>query len=420
MPRFVLSCALLCVAGAVPARAQQAGDVVLQVPKFDNQDKFRTALRDDAAAPKDILDSCDTAARHYVYRLTTVYRPSERTTLPKVPNRMAQVAREVETWFREVYGAEAKNAAIQQQVGKRAAAALETILKNPQQLPIVRVNAARLLAQLAALSGVEETADPCVGVVTGEYFKKDAGGEKEVDGVRYWALRGLSNLLARTNGTAGVKDAKRRAAILAALVQFIERPSPLSKVAKPEEVEGVRMVRREAVRALAQARDPGAAGPDSHAALTLLRVAARDKGLVPEPRTDELVEAVVGLCQMRPDKDIQPGYVGYHVARCFRELARRYQGRGQIKKPEPWKVHGARLVDALKAFQAAHPTDATVRQAATLAIPVVTDIEKGVPPGGAAGRLAAWVEGTTPSQTSVYKSDPKSTVTPAEDSGGGS
>src|SRR5207302_1447903 len=133
-----------------------------------------------------------------------------------------------------------------------------------KQHNITRVNASRVLARLASVSGHEETADLLVKVI------EDRG---EVDGARYWALRGLKDLLARAHQKPPVviKDAQRRAKIAETLVQFIERKPVLDKGTPEEELDGLRVMRREAVRALSELREPLVAGnAKANAALTLL------------------------------------------------------------------------------------------------------------------------------------------------------
>src|SRR5439155_24946604 len=94
---------------------------------------------------------------------------------------------------------------------------------------------------------------------------------------------------------------EREVRCLAIVGETINRKVDISDDLPRDEREGMRVVTREAVRALALNRrvaitDDKGAVVDSPA-LTLLRVARAD-GLVPEPRIDSRVEAAIGVAHM--------------------------------------------------------------------------------------------------------------------------
>ena len=158
------------------------------------------------------------------------------------------------------------------------------MIKEPTARLLAKVNAAGVMARAADL-GQPELADSLVEVLKVPELS---------DGVRLYALRGLRELLAQN---PPVLDKERLPAVVAADRGGRGKPGFNPNVTAPEEVDGFRYVRREAVRALALVKDPSAAGPGKPA-LTLLRVVAAD-GLTPEPRVDERLEAATGLAHMR-------------------------------------------------------------------------------------------------------------------------
>ncbi|MBL8796043.1 MAG: hypothetical protein JNM56_19235 [Planctomycetia bacterium] len=166
---------------------------------------------------------------------------------------------------------------------------VQEVLRDPQ--PIVRINAARLLAHLAA-AGLPEAADTLLTLL------KDPA---ENDGVKLFALRGLKHLLAQEmpeQPTAA--EAARWQAAVQALLDFARRPPALAADAPADEIDGYRYLRREALRGLALVGDPPpgvAKDLPRQVALTLARVLCQE-GLQPEASLAEQVEASAGLCRM--------------------------------------------------------------------------------------------------------------------------
>src|SRR5262249_53225855 len=118
-----------------------------------------------------------------------------------------------------------------------------------------------------------------------------------------------------------------------------------------EEVEGFRVLRREAVKALAQYRAPSIKD-QARPALVLLKVVARD-GFQPEPRMDERVEAAIGVARMKPDIDqtYQREYAAQQLGLFVVDFAYRYNTRDRAEM-KPWAVQAARLSDALEVMKA--------------------------------------------------------------------
>jgi hypothetical protein len=228
--------------------------------------------------------------------------------------------------------------------------------------PLAAVNAARMLARLAK-AGSEEAADACLEAV------KDSNGFLEPKarlGAQYWALQGLGNALTRlaetpaaAEGAAPGANASRKTRELnyvQALIQMIERKQPTGPAPPgPEEIRGLQMFRREAVRALVQYRSPAIlddkGGIKLPTALTLLKV-VNDDGMSPSARLDEQTEAAIGIATL-PSKALpayQPDYAAQQIGYLVVEFARTAE---EQKLPKfPLEYYAARLGDALEAMRA--------------------------------------------------------------------
>lgn len=323
--------------------------------RLEPREYYRFRALNQGAQPIVSFDSAETAANRavlekaakwYSYRLTwseyqegqgasgmhaLVEEAAKQVPLPKPRQPLTEEQQEFVKTFGEL---------LQQR--------LQEVLRDPQ--PIVRINAVRLLAHLAA-AGRQEVTGTLLTLV------KDPA---ENDGVKLFALRGLKNLLAQgTPGKPVPAAAADWEAIVEALIDYIQRKPPLTADTPVDEIDGYRYVRREAVRSLALACDPpaGAAKDRSRrVALTLLQVFCKDQ-LLPEASLAEQVEAGAGLCRMlrcfsseEADAIIHRlglftvEYIDYYV----RE-AQRPGGAVQV----PWKLCAMRLRVALEDLKSA-------------------------------------------------------------------
>ncbi len=199
---------------------------------------------------------------------------------------------------------------------------------------------------LMAEKGSEDAAD----VLAEAARSKDTN-----DGVRYYAYQGLGRLFARWHRTPPAAPSKKIADYLALLIAAVERtPTFNVSLAPRDEVDGFRMLRREAVKALAESRIPALADDKGvlglKPALVLLRVVSSD-GLSPETRLDEQIEAAIGITRM-PAKALesyQPDYAAYQVGHLVvRAADHATQPKTEYDTHAPWKVTGARLYDAMR------------------------------------------------------------------------
>jgi hypothetical protein len=227
--------------------------------------------------------------------------------------------------------------------------------------PIAQINGARVLARLPAQEKGDsletvvarlippESGQPPVGDNLADALIEAAGHRN--DGVKYYAFKGISDLLhvaAQSKDPVLGKD--KLAALVEALTRFISRKVEFPSTASVEEREGYRVVRREAIRALAQVRQP-ALSAALKPAWTLLQVVA-NQGLTPEARSDERIEAAIGLGRMKPDadKDFQADYAMYHIALLWEEVARGIvNGKEHLRA---WKPIAAQTTDALAELKA--------------------------------------------------------------------
>ena len=286
----------------------------------------------------------------------------------------------------------------------------ETIAANDKR---VNVNSALMLALLTD-KGFEDAADALAVAAQA----KDTN-----DGVRYYAYQGLGRLFARWKRTPPAAPSKKMPDYLQLLIAAVERkPTFNLSLAQIEEIDGFRMLRREAVKALAESRVPALADEKGvlglKPALVLLRVVNSD-GLIPEARIDEQIEAAIGIARM-PDKSLesyQPDYAAYQVGNLVvRAASRAIQPKNEYEAHAPWKVIGARLWDAMREMQnnaqglKDEKAAAYTGQVALKCAELLVDLEK----GGKAepGALLVWLQENTPLNNTLYKGVADARVNP--------
>jgi hypothetical protein len=400
MSRFGFCLAIVGMTSVVsgPARA----DIYFDAPKDADVNQFRNQyeakLKEESAAPTaELLKQSEVLAHYLVYRLT------KKQEFHSQPGGMAKLYRECDTWITRAVPPECINTQLGQVLLKKMLESLAQVLAPPDQLPITRVNGARVLARLATVSGIPESADVLVKLITDPY---------KGDGARYWAFRGLRGLYEKN---PKAPTGERREKTVEALVQFIEQPSKVGTNAPLEELDGIRVVRREAVRALGATRDPGVGNKKgAEAAWVLVRILRGDKNVTPEPRLDEQVEAAVALGNLRADPkrdDYQAGYAVANVGHFLMDFFARYNAR-KDNREHPWKIYAARMEEAMQEMAAAHPNDATVKEVAPLTVTLLRGIRENKTTTSDNDLRGALEKMTAPK--SIYKSNDKAVVTPRE------
>ena len=283
---------------------------------------------------------------------------------------------------------------------------------------VSRLNGARLLARIAEQGPNETQADVLArlagtnGAALADALTAAVNDPTQIDAVKYWAFRGLRYLLAPTPPL--LPRANEEAALEAAVKFLQERNKDFPPGTPEAQIDGFRLVRREAIAALAQGRYPTLADK-SRPAWLLLKVAARD-GILPEPRLDERVEAAIGVAHAQPDldKDYQPDYAAHQLGLFAADFTAHYaqSKQGSITDASvPWKVDAARLNEALEQMKA-QAKNAYVTKVVDETVKLLTNIEKAVATNPFDLEQALRKE-AAPSQE-LYKGDAAAVVKPAK------
>jgi hypothetical protein len=259
--------------------------------------------------------------------------------------------------------------------------------------------------------------------------------KEESDAVKHWALRTLGNLFAIEPESAN-KDVsvfayhKSRESrdlenkCIVALCEYILTPRDVANMSK-EEVGGVTMIRREAVKALGMVRTPRLKYEGkvmARPALVLLKVANKD-GIVPEPDLHEQVEAIIGFCQLFPvvranaDRDVQCDLAAFGLGSAILKVVELKINTG-TDISIPWKQTGRRLEFALdnwaKNVEAMH-LNSTVAVAGALAAQFKSDLfqwlstgDQSTPPNSVGFRQ--WLQQNPPKATTLFADEPGATM----------
>lgn len=393
-------------------RAQKAGkadDKRLPAEPFRGADKavfdqLRDGKIDYANPHKAILEK---AARSYVYRLThqevqeLSTKSSGMGTISEIVNTCCSMIPDVR---RPAAGDSARTdrqRRFVQEFGRALVSACEDVLKTRE--PIARINAARILARLGD-TGFEEFVDPLTRVVE---------DKEQLDAVKLYALRGLKESFVSVEK---FKDPEREARAIQAIIAFLHRPAP--ETSSGEEMRAFHYVRREAVAALAKCRQPAVELNKkvvSQPALELLRVVTRE-GF--EPRTapilSERVEAAVGVGLMqtkRYEKFYNPDYAAQHTGYFLIEFVNKYHADRQKQQPipdEPWKIHAARLRQAVLSMRDENSKNKYIVEVVRRAESVLEQVEQSK--AVSIQPFRNWLEANPPPSKSLYKNDDKATV----------
>jgi hypothetical protein len=358
-----VACLAVAVCGMSPARAQEdSGDLRLDAPKLDGADlSALTALREGrSSVTESDRPLLDKAARWFVYRLTWIEyqekKYQEGVSLSSDAMSMNQLIQQAYQFIpvpdsRRRTELNPQQLRYIQEFSRPLVVHIKKVLQNPK--PIARINAAMILARLGE-AGPETLADA---------YREILADKNQIDAVKFHAVAGLRNLFrTATFQEDGFKSKEREAACVLALCDFLNRKPKFSADTTPEEVEGFRYVRREAIRALGWCRLPAVLTNNKEVirrpALELLRVVRKD-GCTPDVSLSEQIEAVFALSQLQtklfPDSKFYAPYAAdyavYHVGQFIVEFAARYAERSRTPQTTPWKLQAARLTQALRLWQ---------------------------------------------------------------------
>ncbi len=297
---------------------------------------------------------------------------------------------------------------------------------------VSRVNALRMMATSASLLSTRDEASYKAIVNTPTLIKT---GELLLDRVapflekapdeatRYYALRALRetlkvNQLLRENRPAKSLNPVKEAVCLKAAAQLITAP-PAYALELPKnsaEMEGFRGLRREAVRALANASSPLL--PQDFSPIYVLALCINDPGLNPEARLDEMAEAAAGMARMAPldknDTDYSPEYTVVLIGRFIQNFAERYstKGNSEFDKANSWKTQAARLNESLDFFRNRYPKNKFIQEMSLTYIDFLLAVEKGQTDFKAVNvedRLNVWMRDPTTIKR-FFKSKPNSAL----------
>jgi hypothetical protein len=264
--------------------------------------------------------------------------------------------------------------------------------------PIVQVNVARVLANLADL-GQGELADALIEVLQ---------DNNQYEGAKYWALKGLQQLVNAPVQDPPVLNKERKEKVVKALIDFISRKAKFLPNTPRTEIEGYRVLRREATSALNNCAIP-TLSDGTRPALVLMRLMANE-GFTPEVRMDERVEAAIALARMQPDQDknYNPEYAAQQIGLFLEQFTGHIQGENKEKLP--WKVFSARMIEALEGMKATWK-NAYVTEIVNESLKLLARLEGGniadpVP-------LANLVREKLPASGQLYKDVKDSAVKPA-------
>jgi hypothetical protein len=276
------------------------------------------------------------------------------------------------------------------------------VLKAPGAKPIAIANAARALAYLAEL-GQPELADALVPLIQSP--------PQNNQGAQYWAFKGLSDL--QEKFPQALKD-QRLANVSQALCAFIDKPVTFPKEATEADINGYRILRREAVRALARTRVPDF-DDKNLPALTLLKVMTAT-GMQPAPDIDERVLAATGLARMRPGKnssyntDYAVQHIGYVTADLGSFKASVRADANKVRKL-PVKMYSSQLLDELDRLRA-DSKDPYVAKAITQIRISLEKMEADVDPP--AYDLRKWLDDAKAPSGQLFKGNSESALKPKE------
>jgi hypothetical protein len=230
-------------------------------------------------------------------------------------------------------------------------------MKHERHNPVSSLNLVRAMENMAVLGQGE------LGVALAEIIdadlEKDRFSEAERirdsdkvpnDGVKYYALRGIQKLLDQPPwpDMTPVLSKEQEQKVVKVLQKLILTTQTFKDGATQQEIDGFRVRRREAIKALAKFTNPSLPDKKDGVAMTLLRVVAKDKALTPEPSFEERLEAAVGLARMKfdQDKDYNPDYAFYHIGPFLDEYVT-WSNTTNSSYQRPVKIYAARLIDAL-------------------------------------------------------------------------
>jgi hypothetical protein len=423
---------VLAVFSARSTQAQRLEDGQVQ---FETKARATRALRLDLFGGKVTVDPKDKthqeavemAAKEVVYPL--YWQTNAKTDLPD-PGKMNMMVEQFETRLLQLLRVRGDTSQLQQMFCRQVIDRAQEVIQAGK--PIAGVNAARILAKIperAMERGTPQKEKDWVAQVLprlGEGNAEHLAGvlltllenPKTNDGIKYYVLRGLSSLLALPKQSPALLKKETEEKAIRAAIAMVEKKTVFPQRVARGEVEGYKVLRREAVRVVAQVGVP-VLGDKDRPALVLARVAGNDESIQPPPRLDERIEAAIGLARMgalaAKYPDFQPDYAMFQIAQAVLEFGLQAaknlaDSKGPPTRSRPWKIDAARLGEAVEMMKG-DVKNTYVQQVADQCLLVLNAIENGGQ--GGANNLGDWLAKNSVPAKTLFKSVPDSAVNPA-------
>ncbi|NBR05016.1 MAG: hypothetical protein EBT92_04520 [Planctomycetes bacterium] len=355
------------------------------------------------------LKAVDVNARFFVYRVT-------RPEIQSEPGKMDSIFKEFESVLKQLK-TKADNPFNTSFLEKILEKTKEVI---PNTSISARINAVRMQAMCPAeiancdLAGQKILPDQFM-----ESFISILQKSPD-DGMKLYALKGIRDTYKVIRPLATVKKASSRVTLNPAvevkvaesLAQIIETPTVYPAGTAPEIVEGYRVLRREALKALAQSRAP-ISGQKGKTAFILAKF-ANGSDIKPEPRLDERAEAAIGLLNLRiqdPDaSEYNMEAALYQFSSFLVDYFQRFNSRNDsdAEKLFPWKYYAARITDSLDELNKEVknvPYAVEMVQKIGLGLSDMEKLDKAAVP-----QLANFVQAKAPASLLIYKKIPGTEV----------
>ena len=355
------------------------------------------------------MKAVDVYARFFVYRVT-------RPEIQSEPGKMDSIFKEFESVLKQLR-TKADNPFNTSFLAKILEKTKEVL---PNTSISARINAVRMQAMCPA--EIANCDLPGQKILPDQFMESfiEVLQKSPDDGMKLYALKGVRDTYKVIRPLAVVKKASNRVTLNPALevkvaetlAQLIETPMVYPAGTAPEIVEGYRVLRREALKALAQSRAP-ISGQKGKTAFILAKF-ANGSDIKPEPRLDERAEAAIGLLNLRT-QDPDPSEYNieaalYQFSSFLVDFFQRFNSRNDsdAEKLFPWKFYAARITDSIDELNKEVknvPYVVEMVQKIGLGLSDMEKLDKAAVP-----QLATFVQSKQPASLLIYKKIPGTEV----------
>ena len=355
------------------------------------------------------MKAVDVNARFFVYRVT-------RPEIQSEPGKMDSIFKEFESVLKQLR-TKADNPFNTSFLAKILEKTKEVL---PNTSISARINAVRMQAMCPA--EIANCDLPGQKILPDQFMESfiEVLQKSPDDGMKLYALKGVRDTYKVIRPMAVVKKASNRVTLNPALevkvaetlAQIIETPMVYPAGTAPEIVEGYRVLRREALKALAQSRAP-ISGQKGKTAFILAKF-ANGSDIKPEPRLDERAEAAIGLLNLRT-QDPDPSEYNieaalYQFSSFLVDFFQRFNSRNDsdAEKLFPWKFYAARITDSIDELNKEVknvPYVVEMVQKIGLGLSDMEKLDKAAVP-----QLAMFVQSKQPASLLIYKKIPGTEV----------